>query len=101
MIVDNGLVAYERVVDGGWDQRALCCKRLEAHDNQYHSEWGVDNWVMMRALVENRPLIQGPNRALVPGNIAPGTRETFTSGWWLQPGVKLLSRLVAWPRTGK
>ena len=40
-------------------------------------------------LVENRPLIQGPNQALVPENIAPGTRETFSPGWWLQPGLKV------------
>ena len=50
-----------------------------------------------RALVQNRPLIQGPNQALVSGNNAPGTRETFSPGWWLQPGLKvdLYSRLVA------
>ena len=48
-------------------------------------------------LVEKRPLIQGPNQALVPAFFAPGTRETFSPGWWIQPGVKLLSRLVAWP----
>ena len=41
------------------------------------------------SLVENRPLIQGPNQALVPGNIASGTRETFSPGWWLQPGLKV------------
>ena len=56
---------------------------------------------ILLALVENRPLIQGPNQALVLGNIAPGTRETFSPGWWLQLGVKLLSRLVVWPGTGK
>ena len=32
--------------------------------------------VVIYPLVENRHLIQGPNQALVPGNIAPGTRET-------------------------
>ena len=48
-------------------------------------------------LVENIPLIQGPNQALVLENIAPGTRETFSPGWWLQPRLKvdLYSRLVA------
>ena len=34
-------------------------------------------------------MIQGPNQALVPGNIAPGTRETFSPGWWLQLGLKV------------
>ena len=33
-MVDNSPVVYESVVDGGWDQHALCCKRLEAQDNQ-------------------------------------------------------------------
>ena len=40
-------------------------------------------------LVENRPLIQGPNQALVPAFFVPGTRETFSPGWWIQPGLKV------------
>jgi len=40
-------------------------------------------------LVENRPLIQGPNQALVLAFFAPGTRETFSPGWWIQPGLKV------------
>ena len=45
--------------------------------------------ILISTLVENRPLIHGPNQALVPAFFAPGTRETFSPGWWLQPGLKV------------
>ena len=47
--------------------------------------------------LENRRLMQKPNQALVPENIAPGTRETFSPGWSHQLGLKvdLYSWLVA------
>ena len=38
-----------------------------------------------------------PKWALVPAFFAPGTRDTFSPGWWLQPGVKVYSRAVAVP----
>ena len=41
--------------------------------------------------------------ALVPVFFAPGTRETFSSGWCLQPGLKVpvqrLLRLAQWQGT--
>ena len=30
-----------------------------------------------------------PKWALVPEFFAPGTRDTFSPGWWLQPGLKV------------
>ena len=30
-----------------------------------------------------------PKWALVPAFFAPGTRDTFSPGWWLQPGLKV------------
>ena len=38
-----------------------------------------------------------PKWALVPGFFAPGTRDTFSPGWWIQLGVKVYSRAVAAP----
>ena len=41
--------------------------------------------------------------ALVPAFFAPGTRETFSPGWYLQPGLKVpaqrLLRSAQWQRT--
>ena len=41
--------------------------------------------------------------ALVPAFFAPGTRETFSPGWCLQPGLKVpaqrLLRSAQWQRT--
>ena len=51
-------------------------------------------------LVENIPLIQGPNQALVLENIAPGTRETFSPGWSHQSGLRVNNRMLRHPIDG-
>ena len=35
-----------------------------------------------------------PKWAVVPEFFGPGTRNTFSPGWWLQPGLKVLATSV-------
>ena len=41
-----------------------------------------------------------PKWALVPAFFALGTRDTFSPGWWLQPGLKVTFQPPAQPRSG-
>ena len=42
-----------------------------------------------------------PKWALVLAFFAPGTRDTFSPGWWLQPGLKSLPTATAPDRGGR